>query len=222
MYYDTPEVGSSPLARGLRTRRPRGRPTGRIIPARAGFTVQRAGGRGPRPDHPRSRGVYVGSGVPRGGWNGSSPLARGLRDRDLPQGGPDRIIPARAGFTPRSGRCGAWASDHPRSRGVYSAATSAAAAAPGSSPLARGLQVLPRPRCGFRRIIPARAGFTLHQGHRPRARRDHPRSRGVYPVRPASRSVASGSSPLARGLPRPVSAPMIGIRIIPARAGFTP
>ena len=200
MYYDTPEVGSSPLARGLRTRRPRGRPTGRIIPARAGFTVQRAGGRGPRPDHPRSRGVYVGSGVPRGGWNGSSPLARGLRDRDLPQGGPDRIIPARAGFTPRSGRCGAWASDHPRSRGVYGEATASQDPGHGSAPIARGLARSARAVCGFRRIIPARAGFTSGDVARVIYDRDHPRSRGVYRPLPLTRPVLLGSSPLARGL----------------------
>ena len=53
----------------------------------------------------------------------------------------------------------------------------------GSSPLARGL-----PACVFvahvtPRIIPARAGFTLHHHEIISASRDHPRSRGVYPTR---------------------------------------
>ena len=132
--------GSSPLARGL--------PLGglwdglvaRIIPARAGFTRGWAASTPPSPDHPRSRGVYRGR--PRfqsAGWwiiparagfprrrrgrrrssDGSSPLARGLRERRDRRAEDQRIIPARAGFT-RS----AWEShpsdrDHPRSRGVY-------------------------------------------------------------------------------------------------------
>ena len=52
-------------------------------------------------------------------------------------------------------------------------------------------------------------------------RGDHPRSRGVY-VMASSRIVSSrGSSPLARGLLRPIVKAQILPRIIPARAGFT-
>ena len=70
-------------------------------------------------------------------------------------------------------------------------------------------------------IIPARAGFT---GLRPRPQpqgRDHPRSRGVYPVGAAYSIDNHGSSPLARGLR--LYAPHTRDRagIIPARAGFT-
>ena len=70
--------GSSPLARGLRTSRPRRYRRYRIIPARAGFTPGAESTDALTQDHPRSRGVY-----PR--WRpiapmpvGSSPLARGL------------------------------------------------------------------------------------------------------------------------------------------------
>ena len=52
-------------------------------------------------------------------------------------------------------------------------------------------------------------------------RRDHPRSRGVYPGRPLIMSPFSGSSPLARGLPRQRAHHSKAGRIIPARAGFT-
>ena len=50
---------------------------------------------------------------------------------------------------------------------------------------------------------------------------DHPRSRGVYPLRSTSATQVSGSSPLARGLlpPRCDHDHLLGI--IPARAGFT-
>ena len=50
---------------------------------------------------------------------------------------------------------------------------------------------------------------------------DHPRSRGVYVSGPRRFSPIPGSSPLARGLPNWPDKPLIRIRIIPARAGFT-
>ena len=77
-----------------------------IIPARAGFT--------PIPrrripailDHPRSRGVYAGAAMIAGSAAGSSPLARGLPTEVHQPTQPTGIIPARAGFTRRTGRPG--------------------------------------------------------------------------------------------------------------------
>ena len=172
--------GSSPLARGLRRRDRDSGGVGRIIPARAGFT------RGPdrptvaRADHPRSRGVYARPRDPYPASAGSSPLARGLRIRPYLLELDLRIIPARAGFT-RPGRLlRGPAQDHPRSRGVYPSPMSWPMACVGSSPLARGLHVVPGTGVVAARIIPARAGFTragdLHRVVEP----DHPRSRGVY------------------------------------------
>ena len=74
---------------------------------------------------------------------------------------------------------------------------------------------------GGLRIIPARAGFTRCRLPSARQRRDHPRSRGVYGAGTCSPRTAIGSSPLARGLPGLRRAPRGGLRIIPARAGFT-
>ena len=152
-----------------------------------------------------------------------------------------RIIPARAGFTNRPGGrcCRAW--DHPRSRGVYIRARLKARRLEGSSPLARGLRLRRWGGGRRRRIIPARAGFTVvldretvNIGDHPRSRgftsrprrsahwrRDHPRSRGVYRKRWPYRSRRSGSSPLARGLRRTRLSRTARSRIIPARAGFT-
>ena len=132
-----------------------------IIPARAGFTTCAPWSDWSPPDHPRSRGVYAF--VERSHmWEwGSSPLARGLREDRVPGGYQFGIIPARAGFTRRSRSGRLPIRDHPRSRGVYSAAPAPAGAVPGSSPLARGLL------SGFcslalqTGIIPARAGFTF-------------------------------------------------------------
>ena len=174
-------TGSSPLARGLLPTLPQRRPRRRIIPARAGFTWYVLG---------NIRGPY-----------GSSPLARGLHRLGDDEDDALRIIPARAGFTrpSSSGVISAW--DHPRSRGVYPHTAVQAALSAGSSPLARGL---PRPHvldAAIAGIIPARAGFTRSAGRGSGARRDHPRSRGVYRFLYADTDSMHGSSPLARGLP---------------------
>ena len=173
--------GSSPLARGLHRVVIRPDSYSRIIPARAGFTSARWIHAALRPDHPRSRGVYLAGQVAARGRDGSSPLARGLRALDhltvhpaigsspLARGLPRRrvgggvlarIIPARAGFTPWASPSPPTPEDHPRSRGVYSAARLAELAHSGSSPLARGLRIIMDAETREWRIIPARAGFT--------------------------------------------------------------
>ena len=176
-------MGSSPLARGLPPRKPptadhRGiiparagftfgfqqglAPCARlgIIPARAGFTRAKTFGLSCDRDHPRSRGVYQAERALERLREGSSPLARGLRGRWSGFANSTRIIPARAGFT-RIGIPGDGViEDHPRSRGVYTAALIAAWRETGSSPLARGLHDHSLALLGIDGIIPARAGFT--------------------------------------------------------------
>ena len=112
-------LGSSPLARGLRSRRRFRVQRWRIIPARAGFTPSpRSRGRRSA-DHPRSRGVYRAGVCGCQRCPGSSPLARGLRPPGLLASSRRRIIPARAGFTRRCAPRRQSSRDHPRSRGVY-------------------------------------------------------------------------------------------------------
>ena len=111
--------GSSPLARGLLVSQRPHDGDGRIIPARAGFTLPAPRVQGCAADHPRSRGVY-GQKLPRlHPGQGSSPLARGLHESRGQPGGACRIIPARAGFTGHSHHRRQRQGDHPRSRGVY-------------------------------------------------------------------------------------------------------
>ena len=159
---------------------------------------------------------------------GSSPLARGLPGTITPEQYEERIIPARAGFTQQPAQEGDRPEDHPRSRGVYELSRRCGRPTPGSSPLARGLQIREIEERIKRRIIPARAGFTGGEPPFDDADADHPRSRGVYssppppPPPPPSPGTGRGSSPLARGLPQ---VHRLGSRdggIIPARAGFTP
>ena len=152
---------------------------------------------------------------------GSSPLARGLRLGELRDRADLRIIPARAGFTPRRPPGGSPGRDHPPSRGVYAQTARYAVSHLGSSPLARGLRGPRRRAHQGGRIIPARAGFTTRWRRSSRTRSDHPRSRGVYvPTRYYS-DAGAGSSPLARGLLTDRDGQLVPLRIIPARAGFT-
>ena len=174
----------------------------RIIPARAGFTSVMGTFAYSQGDHPRTRGVYSGFPGVGGVGGGSSPHARGLRGARISEFTIPRIIPARAGFTDTIKFPSTRYKDHPRTRGVYSSASTNIYPADGSSPHARGLPNIPQVMNWTLRIIPARAGFT-----NPLARRnDHCR----------------GSSPHARGLLVKPEMVCDTNRIIPARAGFTP
>ena len=112
--------------------------------------------------------------------------------------------------------------DHPRSRGVYEEHSIGVQRPRGSSPLARGLPQTAYNIAGNNRIIPARAGFTIHPPTQNRKDQDHPRSRGVYGRVSWDNPPLAGSSPLARGLLCASSSGAYSVRIIPARAGFTP
>ena len=173
----------------------------RIIPARAGFTTPSSSGRSPGSDHPRSRGVYTLAHLSSSVMSGSSPLARGLPQEVSRRAGGAGIIPARAGFTKCALTLKFCVGDHPRSRGVYRRTPHRAGERDGSSPLARGLQLLQRGESQSRRIIPARAGFTVFF------------SIALGPI--------GGSSPLARGLLVDELVNRLDGWIIPARAGFT-
>ena len=112
--------------------------------------------------------------------------------------------------------------DHPRSRGVYADVPRPPPFCAGSSPLARGLPFIERRYHEQVGIIPARAGFTSIICDIPNQSWDHPRSRGVYTAHRTRTADETGSSPLARGLPRRRGLQSLKIGIIPARAGFTP
>ena len=173
-------LGSSPLARGLPARYQASAWAWGIIPARAGFTPTTVPTTSASWDHPRSRGVYPTVTARVESIPGSSPLARGLPGDEELLEVPDRIIPARAGFTAAEMRRIAPESDHPRSRGVYVMVGSGDSAGAGSSPLARGLPASRARIVDRGRIIPARAGFTTRHSTQCLRARDHPRSRGVY------------------------------------------
>ena len=72
----------------------------------------------------------------------------------------------------------------------------------GSSPLARGTFEMWRRRGFSKRLIPARAGNIHQHSDSGQHRSAHPRSRGEHRRAELIASIASGSSPLARGTSR--------------------
>ena len=111
-------AGSSPLARGTRTRRGGRRGLYRFIPARAGNTASRSSMNSTPTVHPRSRGEHCGAGCPSAAA-GSSPLARGTHARPGGPGLRARFIPARAGNTTSPKAAATCTTVHPRSRGEH-------------------------------------------------------------------------------------------------------
>ena len=195
-------------------------PTG-IIPARAGFTRPASGPQPTPGDHPRACGVYVGYlAVGEDTW-GSSPRVRGLRGNVMVIALRHGIIPARAGFTVITDAPERGGQDHPRACGVYLSNSPTTIMSIGSSPRVRGLLVRQLLRQIELRIIPARAGFTMRSASSRCPARDHPRACGVYLLRSCPGGSSAGSSPRVRGLPARPPVVAAGVRIIPARAGFT-
>ena len=96
-------LGSSPLARGPPDTRAAGGEFVGLIPARAGTTLVRAGRRGFRRAHPRSRGDHARDTPGTLCVRGSSPLARGPLGSRVGDRGGAGLIPARAGTTALAG-----------------------------------------------------------------------------------------------------------------------
>ena len=150
---------------------------------------------------------------------GSSPLARGkaypspLTHRQV------GIIPACAGKSCLAGRHKRELRDHPRLRGEKAPELSDRMLADGSSPLARGKDGKSRHAVCVAGIIPACAGKRIRFRGVSRRRGDHPRLRGEKMCAYMCRSMAGGSSPLARGKAACRWPRFPWVRIIPACAG---
>ena len=173
----------------------------RIIPARAGNTAL-----------PLATGVLD---------YGSSPRVRGTLCNDRMDGGHERIIPARAGNTVSNSLVIVFSPDHPRACGEHIVALRFSSAWSGSSPRVRGTRQAAQPPrlCG--RIIPARAGNTLHGEHARKESPDHPRACGEHIIRLITGGRVDGSSPRVRGTRFHTGPRTYAWRIIPARAGNT-
>ena len=214
-------LGSSPLARGSR-RSDRLLLVGRgLIPARAGLTAGARMSLTMGRAHPRSRGAHSSEATRRMRERGSSPFARGSQHGRQEDRRREGLIPARAGLTGRRRRRTRSRGAHPRSRGAHTGFTTGTTASLGSSPLARGSLAAGAPGEAELGLIPARAGLTADRWSGTAAERAHPRSRGAHPARVETTCEPVGSSPLARGSPRPGGWFGAGVGLIPARAGLT-
>ena len=213
--------GSSPLARGTRSRPATPTSKSGLIPARAGNTLTPPSCSSPKRAHPRSRGEHdsYGDKVIKGA--GSSPLARGTRHRRHQSPESNGLIPARAGNT-LSVACRSYLSRaHPRSRGEHAATLFSVGSRSGSSPLARGTPGVDAACLVIVGLIPARAGNTNFLEIPAASPWAHPRSRGEHIHDDRRRINSLGSSPLARGtlVTHLCDNPLCGL--IPARAGNT-
>ena len=171
--------------------------------------------------HPRSRGENRQGLGSRRDQEGSSPLTRGKRPRQVSGAHGCGLIPAHAGKTFRGWRGWFRARAHPRSRGENESRHSDNPEAVGSSPLTRGK----RGGGGLREcadgLIPAHAGKTPSTRRNATNTRAHPRSRGENPTSIIPWGMGVGSSPLTRG--KPLLAPHAAAHtgLIPAHAGKT-
>ena len=213
--------GSSPHARGTLwmvwpTRWPH-----RIIPACAGNTYVDSFFFAVPVDHPRMRGEHLLHRRTGRSIDGSSPHARGTPRIVAVPSYPHRIIPACAGNTSRRTRWDYYWPDHPRMRGEHVYGIGVASQAYGSSPHARGTRGQACVAAPAHRIIPACAGNTCRDGAHSHPRADHPRMRGEHVGCVCQMAGRHGSSPHARGTPRPLLARALIHRIIPACAGNT-
>ena len=154
----------------------------RIIPALAGNTTDPGPPEPLSEDHPRSRGEYRYLQFLCILQSGSSPLSRGIQQRSEIRHTGGRIIPALAGNTGVCCRFRLPRGDHPRSRGEYRRGWRWRMLPCGSSPLSRGILSAGRIQCVQQRIIPALAGNTRSTARSRRCGKDHPRSRGEYPL----------------------------------------
>ena len=172
-------VGSSPHARGARGRADPRHWRRRLIPACAGSTHPFPAHWVTVKAHPRMRGEHARSPLTACPWRGSSPHARGARQRPEADHGLLRLIPACAGST--------------------SGLTPMTFAIVGSSPHARGaLGLQQRLDLGVG-LIPACAGSTRWCPAGRRGSRAHPRMRGEHRSVSWIHTSPAGSSPHARG-----------------------
>ena len=171
--------------------------------------------------HPRERGEHRWRGRSCLRPPGSSPRARGTRDRGRPRSRWRRFIPASAGNTGGTGGGHGVTPVHPRERGEHSPKTPHCGVFFGSSPRARGTLLLAHPRGRYLRFIPASAGNTRPGLPKVVLAPVHPRERGEHIRRSYLRHLPVGSSPRARGTR--LQAPLFAGqgRFIPASAGNT-
>ena len=110
---------------------------------------------------------------------------------------------------------------HPRAGGENSTPFAASCAVMGSSPRGRGKRIMGQQAARGQGLIPARAGKTGKPTSSQRGRAAHPRAGGENARVPVAITASPGSSPRGRGKRVSVVSVIVGLRLIPARAGKT-
>ena len=172
--------GSSPHARGAPEARDLNALHSGIIPACAGSTDAVPRAAAVHRDHPRMRGEHSLALSSIGMRPGSSPHARGALRGHARSAAHDGIIPACAGSTRRRSPRRSTSRDHPRMRGEHCLTPPARRLVLGSSPHARGAQIVGVVHPIAAGIIPACAGSTRSSHSKSISARDHPRMRGEH------------------------------------------
>ena len=171
----------------------------RLIPARAGKTVERVHACFERWAHPRACGENVRERDESRPVAGSSPRVRGKHQRSVRGHQRPGLIPARAGKTQARARTACTSSAHPRACGENMVRVARYADNLGSSPRVRGKRG-PWAHVGVRgRLIPARAGKTKQSKTHYVGAWAHPRACGENPHAGDREREGAGSSPRVRG-----------------------
>ena len=212
-----PRAGGENLSHGL----PR-IPIRRLIPARAGKTVGVSSECEAGEAHPRAGGENRAAFHRFERWFGSSPRGRGKHQLTNDDDGRTRLIPARAGKTPRHRTGRPRTAAHPRAGGENSTASASLWRLLGSSPRGRGKHRRRRQGRRRERLIPARAGKTWVFMRMTRRARAHPRAGGENSSAAEDARESGGSSPRGRGKRTTPRRDRSTGGLIPARAGKTP
>ena len=194
--------GSSPHARGTGDCRVSDSHAGRFIPACAGNRRLDEDRDFCGAVHPRMRGEQFAVMFTSLNRVGSSPHARGTDGSRGRYFTAYRFIPACAGNSAGKLVVSATTSVHPRMRGEQINFIGTGTKKDGSSPHARGTDVMPLHSKLRHRFIPACAGNRAQARYPARRKAVHPRMRGEQALNSLANNSEFGSSPHARGTAR--------------------
>ena len=214
-------TGSAPRARGTQRIQSNDIYFTRFSPAGAGNTTIPTGWWWKASVQPRGRGEHLDILVRAHGQLGSAPRARGTQVHFLVLGDGRRFSPAGAGNTWPPPCARRSAPVQPRGRGEHRRARTAAVAAPGSAPRARGTPLDGGDVGAALRFSPAGAGNTPPTLTTRTGSSVQPRGRGEHFDAGARDIAGAGSAPRARGTPPAPVRPLYGRRFSPAGAGNT-
>ena len=213
--------GSSPYARGARSKARATAATMGIIPVCTGSTYPCDYLSCRHWDHPRMHGEHPEDGC-LGVWRlGSSPYARGARRSNWILTYDNGIIPVCTGSTDKREYWSSAPWDHPRMHGEHPAGMRLVIFRVGSSPYARGAPCRLAHLLIAHGIIPVCTGSTLPTRLVVGRPRDHPRMHGEHMGGAQVLLEQRGSSPYARGAPSSSHAASLAPGIIPVCTGST-